>query len=190
MILKKTVLCCRRRKNLRAMLAMSVCFAANIGGTGTTIGTGPNLVLLGNLDEKFKGHPLSFGTWMAFAIPIEIVCLLLLWLWLQFYYLPWPFSRNAQAGQAVQNKGQEANGPGNEGSEGQDAQEEPLSSKIARLIKAKCIELGPLTFKEGVVLAHFLVLVILWFVRSPGFFKSYGDIEDRPEIGVFHLNLF
>ena len=126
---------------------------------------------------------------MAFAIPIEIVCLLLLWLWLQFYYLPWPFSRNAQAaGQAVQNKGQKANGP--PGSEGQDAQEEPLSSKIARLIKAKCIELGPLTFKEGVVLAHFLVLVILWFVRSPGFFKSYGDIEGRPEIGVFHLNHF
>ena len=78
------------------MLAMSVCFAANIGGTGTTIGTGPNLVLLGNLDDKFKGHPLSFGTWMAFAVPIEIVCLLLLWLWLQFYYLPWPFSRDAQ----------------------------------------------------------------------------------------------
>ena len=128
---------------------------------------------------------------MAFAIPIEIVCLLLLWLWLQFYYLPWPFSWNAQAvGQeAVQNKGQKTNGPA--GSEGQeDAQEEPLSSKIARLIKAKCIELGPLTFKEGVVLAHFLVLVILWFVRSPGFFKSYGDIEGRPEIGVFHLNLF
>ena len=87
---------CRRRKKLRAMLAMSVCFAANIGGTGTTIGTGPNLVLLGNLDDKFKGHPLSFGTWMAFAVPIEIVCLLLLWLWLQFYYLPWPFSRDAQ----------------------------------------------------------------------------------------------
>ena len=127
---------------------------------------------------------------MAFAIPIEIVCLLLLWLWLQFYYLPWPFSRNVQAtGQAVQNKDQKANGP--PGSEGQeDAQEEPLSSKIARLIKAKCIELGPLTFKEGVVLAHFLVLVILWFVRSPGFFKSYGDIEGRPEIGVFQLNLF
>ena len=129
---------------------------------------------------------------MAFAIPIEIVCLLLLWLWLQFYYLPWPFSRNVQAAgqEAVQNKGQKANGPAgsNEGQE--DAQEEPLSSKIARLIKAKCIELGPLTFKEGVVLAHFLVLVILWFVRSPGFFKSYGDIEGRPEIGVFHLNHF
>lgn len=79
-------------KNIRAMLAMSVCMAANIGGTGTTIGTGPNLILLGNL-ENFKGQPLSFGSWMAYALPIEIVCLGLLWLWLQIYYLPLPFSK-------------------------------------------------------------------------------------------------
>ena len=32
------------------------------------------------------------------------------------------------------------------------------------------------------MLAHFLVLVLLWFVRSPGFFDSYGDLEGRPEI--------
>ena len=56
------------------------------------------------------------------------------------------------------------------------------------MIKGKCKELGPLTFKEKVVLAHFLVLVLLWFVRSPGFFKSYGDFEDRPEIGPFKVN--
>lgn len=79
-------------KNIRAMLAMAVCMAANIGGTGTTIGTGPNLILLGNL-ENFKGQPLSFGSWMAYALPIEIVCLGFLWLWLQIYYLPLPFSK-------------------------------------------------------------------------------------------------
>ena len=63
-----------------------------------------------------------------------------------------------------------------------------FSSKIGNMIKAKCKELGPLTFREGVVLAHFLVLVLLWFVRSPGFFNSYGDLEGRPEIGQFKVN--
>lgn len=141
-----------RMKNIRAMLAMSVCMAANIGGTGTTIGTGPNLVLLGNLDDNFKGHPLSFGSWMAFAVPIEIICLLLLWIWLQLYFLP--LSCTAK-----------------------DAKDED-SKKVARMIEQKCDELGPLTFREKVVLAHFVVLVLLWFFRSPGFFESYGDLRE------------
>ena len=63
-----------------------------------------------------------------------------------------------------------------------------FSSKIGNMIKVKCKELGPLTFKEGVVLAHFMILVLLWFVRSPGFFHSDGDLEGRPEIGRFKLN--
>ena len=67
-------------KKVRPLLAMSVAMAANIGGTGTIIGTGPNLLVLGVLDENFEDHPLTFGSWMAFAIPIEITSLLILWL--------------------------------------------------------------------------------------------------------------
>ena len=47
---------------VRPLLAMSVAMAANIGGTGTIIGTGPNLLVLGVLDENFDDHPLTFGT--------------------------------------------------------------------------------------------------------------------------------
>lgn len=46
------------------------------------------------------------------------------------------------------------------------------------MIRAKCNELGPLSFREIVVLIHFVVLVLLWFFRSPGFFQSYGDLLD------------
>jgi len=43
-------------------------------------GTGPNLVLLGNIeDEKYKGQPLSFGTWIGFGFPQMMLCLILTW---------------------------------------------------------------------------------------------------------------
>merc|ERR1712038_651038 len=78
------------KANNRKLLAMSVCYGANCGGVGTIIGTGPNLVLFNLLNDKYPGHPLSFGSWMAFAVPIEIVSLLFLWIWLQLYFLPLP----------------------------------------------------------------------------------------------------
>ena len=76
--------------SLQNILYFQVCYGANCGGVGTIIGTGPNLVLFNLLNEKYPGHPLSFGSWMAFAVPIEVVSLLFLWIWLQLYFLPLP----------------------------------------------------------------------------------------------------
>ena len=84
---------------------------------------------------------------MAFAVPIELCCLLILWLWLQFYYLPMPCLTKKEA-------------------DAEAAKE--AEAKIGNMIREKCKELGPLAFREAVVLAHFVVLVLLWFFRSPG----------------------
>lgn len=142
-------------KKVRPLLAMSVAMAANIGGTGTIIGTGPNLLVLGVLDENFEDHPLTFGSWMAFAIPIEITSLLILWLWLQVYYLPWP-----KLGKNQQKK----------------EQEEKSTESIREMIYQKCRELGPIKFNEKVVLTLFSILILLWLLRHPGFFTGYGDV--------------
>lgn len=153
-----------KMKNIRAMLAMAICMAANIGGVGTTIGTGPNLVLLGILDSKFEDHPLSFGLWIAFAFPLALICLVLLWLWLMFYYLPFKSRRG---------------------------QDNLAQEKIKSMITQKCLDLGPISYQEKVVLIHFVVLVLLWLFRSPGFFNSYGDLLDvddaTPAIAVVIL---
>jgi len=48
----------KKLRQTRAMLAMAICFSANIGGTGTLIGTGSNVVLNEYLGD-FKGQPVG-----------------------------------------------------------------------------------------------------------------------------------
>ncbi|TCI04645.1 SLC13/DASS family transporter [Corallincola luteus] len=61
-------------------LVLAVPVAANVGGIGTPIGTPPNAIALQYLVGE---HSVSFGTWMAFAIPFVIVMLAFAWVLLQ-----------------------------------------------------------------------------------------------------------
>lgn len=63
--------------------ALAIPIAANIGGIGTPIGTPPNAIALKYLEGI---DAISFGQWMAFAVPFVLVLLLLAWLLLCFLY--------------------------------------------------------------------------------------------------------
>ena len=57
----------------RVGLALSIAFAANIGGIGTPVGTPPNAIALGLLQDQ--GIYLSFLSWMLMAVPLAIIML-------------------------------------------------------------------------------------------------------------------
>ncbi len=59
-------------------MMLCVAYAASIGGLSTFIGTPPNGVIKGYLDEI--GRPIPFFTWMMFALPMSIVLLGLTWI--------------------------------------------------------------------------------------------------------------
>lgn len=62
-------------------LIFGIGYAGTIGGLGTLIGTPPNIILAGQLDELF-GVTLSFATWMLFAVPVVIFMIIFSWLYL------------------------------------------------------------------------------------------------------------
>lgn len=69
----------------RTGIALSVPFAANIGGLGTPIGTPPNAVAMKYLTGDMM---ISFGTWMAFALPYVIILLAFTWFVLNQLFRP------------------------------------------------------------------------------------------------------
>ncbi len=65
-------------------LALSIPIAANLGGIGTPIGTPPNAIALGALENA--GYNISFVHWMVRMIPYVIVMILLAWVLLQIFF--------------------------------------------------------------------------------------------------------
>ena len=68
----------------RISLALAIPIAANLGGMGTPIGTPPNAIALGALQEA--GYNITFVGWMLRMVPYVIVMLLFAWFLLMKLY--------------------------------------------------------------------------------------------------------
>jgi sodium-dependent dicarboxylate transporter 2/3/5 len=68
----------------RIALALAIPIAANIGGMGTPIGTPPNAIALGALQEA--GYEITFASWMLRMVPYVIIMLLVAWVLLMKLY--------------------------------------------------------------------------------------------------------
>lgn len=71
----------RRQPGFEKALMLGIAYAASIGGVATIIGTPPNLVFVGVLEETFQSK-ITFLQWMLIGLPISAVLLLLCWIYL------------------------------------------------------------------------------------------------------------
>ena len=75
----------------KAAFALAIPLGANIGGMGTPIGTPPNAIALGALNDAIArgdliANPVTFGQWMAFGIPYVIILMVVAWILLLKIY--------------------------------------------------------------------------------------------------------
>jgi len=77
-------------------LMLGVAYAASIGGIGTLVGTPPNILMAGYLNEA-HGIELDFFSWLLFGLPVMLVMLPVSWLILTRVVYKFELPRNVEA---------------------------------------------------------------------------------------------
>ncbi|XP_077508217.1 Na(+)/citrate cotransporter-like [Amblyomma americanum] len=128
-----------RVQQMRKVMLLAVAYAANIGGTGSLIGTPPNLILQAQYKEIFKQDDLTFLSWMMYNVPPMVICTVLAWL-----YIQWVVARLTPKGS-----------------------EEVTREKIKQELERRYADLGPMKFQEMAVLFLTTMLIVLWLTQNP-----------------------
>ncbi|MGB7395959.1 MAG: DASS family sodium-coupled anion symporter [Pricia sp.] len=73
-------------RNFALSVMLGIAFAANAGGIATVIGTPPNSVLIGLLENEYNTE-ISFVKWMVFGVPFSSILLLIIyWVLVKWMY--------------------------------------------------------------------------------------------------------
>uniref|UniRef100_A0A8C4WP19 Solute carrier family 13 member 2 n=1 Tax=Gopherus evgoodei TaxID=1825980 RepID=A0A8C4WP19_9SAUR len=138
-------------------MSLSVCYAASIGGIATLTGKMSAVVVVTSVYTSrlfpTNNNVVNFASWFMFAFPTMLLLLALSWIWLQIAgvdFRGWNLGFGANASMKAKQK------------------------MAYRIIKDEHKKLGSMRFAEIAVTVLFLILVVLWFTRDPGFIPGWA----------------
>lgn len=73
--------------NFGTGLMLCIGYSASVGGVGTIIGTPPNLVLVGAINETFN-QTITFAQWMLYGVPIAALGVVIIWMYVTRFIIP------------------------------------------------------------------------------------------------------
>ncbi|XP_069574814.1 solute carrier family 13 member 1 [Brachyistius frenatus] len=147
----------RRKQDLMMCKAMciGIAYSSNIGGIATLPGTSPNLIFSEYLNQIYPNcNCINFGNWLLLCLPISVIMLLLTWIWLYWLFIGSDFKFLWQRG-------------------GEQAEKEKAVRKV---IEDEYRSLGAMSSQEIFTGVLFLVMVVLWLTRSPGFMPGWASL--------------
>tara|TARA_B100000287_G_scaffold430260_1_gene485156 strand:+ start:463 stop:1899 length:1437 start_codon:yes stop_codon:yes gene_type:complete len=68
----------KEKKYFETSLLLGIAYAASIGGMSTLVGTAPNIIFVGFMQESY-GIEISFINWMKLGVPISTIMLFASW---------------------------------------------------------------------------------------------------------------
>ena len=77
----------KKDRNFAVSVLLGIAFSANAGGIATVIGTPPNSILIGLLENEYQIE-ISFLKWMVFALPFSIIMICLSYITLVHLIFP------------------------------------------------------------------------------------------------------
>lgn len=75
------------RNNFRKALMLAIAYSASIGGMATLIGTPPNLIFAGVVEETYQIE-ITFLQWFSLGLPVAVVLLIICWYYLSYRAFP------------------------------------------------------------------------------------------------------
>ncbi|KAM4573433.1 solute carrier family 13 member 1 [Odontesthes bonariensis] len=136
-------------------MCISIAYSSNIGGITTLPGTSPNLIFSEYLNKIYPAcNCINFGNWFLMCFPISVIMLLLTWIWLYWLFIGSDFKFLWQC-------------------RGRQTEEENAARKV---IQDEYKSLGPMSYQEIFTGIVFLLMVLLWLTRSPGFMPGWVSL--------------
>ena len=85
----------QERKHFEISLLLGIAYAASIGGMSTLVGTAPNIIFVGFMQETY-GLEISFIDWMKLGVPLSAIMLFASWYAITKYVYPVTFIANME----------------------------------------------------------------------------------------------